>query len=65
MENKLEIFVALLFVFLLLVLDWLALDDITTGNEPDLWGEYAILTVSLVIFGILIYRLKYFKDKNV
>lgn len=34
----------------LLVLDWLALDDITTGNEPNYYGEYGILLFSLVVF---------------
>lgn len=33
----------------LLLLDWAALDDITTGNEPNLTGEYAILAASVII----------------
>lgn len=41
---------------LILILDWLALDDITTGNETGLGGEYLILGVSVGIFGILIWR---------
>ncbi|OGD86592.1 hypothetical protein A2Z23_02165 [Candidatus Curtissbacteria bacterium RBG_16_39_7] len=40
-------------VFVLLALDWAALDDITTGNEPDYFLEYMILGVSLLIFGLI------------
>jgi len=32
------------------MLDWAALDDITTGNEPNYFGEYGILLVSAAIF---------------
>jgi len=39
----------------LLVLDFLALDDITTGNEPNYVGEWSILVVSVVVFGVLIW----------
>lgn len=39
----------------LLLLDWAALDDITTGNEPNYSGEYFILIISVVIYAILIY----------
>ena len=28
------------------VLNWLALDDITTGNEPELWGEWFVVIVT-------------------
>jgi hypothetical protein len=38
-----------------LVLDWLALDDITTGNESSLLGEYVILAISIPLFIILGY----------
>ena len=38
----------------LLLLDWAALDDITTSNEPSNTGEYLTLFLSLVIFVILI-----------
>jgi len=34
----------------LLGLDWAALNDITTGNEPNYFGEYGILLVSAAIF---------------
>lgn len=42
--------------FILLVLDWAALDDIMTGNEPDYFGEYSVLFASLILFGIMIYK---------
>ncbi|HLB61093.1 MAG TPA: hypothetical protein VJL83_05815 [Patescibacteria group bacterium] len=41
----------------LVLLDLAALDDITTGNEPDMTGEYAILIFSTFVFGILSSRL--------
>lgn len=40
-------------ILVLLALDWAALDDITTGNEPNYIGEYLILVGSLVIFALL------------
>ena len=43
MAKKLSIGIAVI----VLVLDWLALDDITTGNESNLFGEYAILAASV------------------
>jgi len=45
---------------ILLLLDWLALDDMTTGNEPNYNGEYAILKFSFVIFGLI--TLSYFRS---
>ncbi len=42
----------------LLVLDWLALDDITTGNEPNYIGEWSVLAGSVVVFGVLIWLKK-------
>lgn len=42
-------------ILILLALDWAALDDITTGNEPNYNGEYMILAVSVLIFGLLIF----------
>ena len=45
---------------ILLLLDWLALDDMTTGNEPNYNGEYAILIFSFVIFGLI--ALSYFRS---
>ena len=40
----------------LLLLDFAALDDITTGNEPDFYLEYAILGVSLPLLGACVRR---------
>ena len=40
-------FLAIAAVFVILALDWAALDDITTGREPDFTAEYAILITSL------------------
>ncbi len=42
-------------ILVLLLLDWAALDDITTGNEPDYYGEYAVLVISAVVYGVLGY----------
>lgn len=44
-----------LIVVMLLMLDWAALDDITTGTEPDFYGEYAILIISVVVWGVMSY----------
>jgi hypothetical protein len=40
-------------VIVLLIFDWLALDDITTGNQLNFYAEYAMLAISLLIFGFL------------
>jgi hypothetical protein len=42
------------------LLDWAALDDITTGNEPNYYGEYVILALSVLVFVALavMYRRK-------
>lgn len=37
-------------VIVLFVFDWAALDDITTGSEPNYVGEYAVLLVSVIIY---------------
>lgn len=34
----------------LFLLDFAALDDITTGNEPNFYLEYAILIISVFVF---------------
>lgn len=44
---------AVIGILFLLTLDWVALDDITTGNEPNYFAEYLILLVSLLIFGFI------------
>lgn len=46
--------IIVLVIVVLLVLDWLALDDLTTGNEPDKRGEAAMIVGSvplLFVFG--------------
>lgn len=42
----------------ILILDWLALDDITTGNEPDYFGEYATLLLSVPALIVSFLKLK-------
>ena len=41
----------------LLLLDFAALDDITTGNEPDFYLEYAMLSISLPLLGACLWGL--------
>jgi hypothetical protein len=58
-----------LLVMILLALDWTALDDITTGNEPDYWLEYDTLLFSIIIFVLLTYSnlpliKKWIKEKS-
>ena len=50
MKRKSEKWLKRLLVVGLLLLDWAALDDITTGNEPNYMGEYLVLVMSGVIF---------------
>lgn len=57
MNKKLLIGIVILF----LILDFLALDDITTGTEPDFTGEYLILIISAFVFAVAAYLL--FKKK--
>ncbi|HEY5600497.1 MAG TPA: hypothetical protein VIK81_00230 [Patescibacteria group bacterium] len=48
-------------IIFLLILDLLALDDITTGNEPEFFGEYFILAISVLVFlalGIFFFKKK-------
>ena len=42
-------------VVLILILDFLALDDITTGNQPNYWGEWDFLIASIFAFGLISY----------
>lgn len=47
-------FLLILFIIMLLALDWAALDDLNTGNEPDKRGEVAMVVASvplLLVFG--------------
>lgn len=46
--------VKLTFILVLLILAFTALDDITTGNEPALAGEYLTLFLIFPIFGYLL-----------
>ena len=41
----------------LLLLDFAALDDITTGNEPNFYLEYAVLGISLPLLGACMWGL--------
>ncbi len=43
------------FILLVLLLDLAALDDITTGNEPNYWGEWDVLIASVFVFGLMAY----------
>ena len=57
---KKRLLIGIIVVFILL--DFAALDDITTGNEPDFVGEYATLFLSILVFvGIGFYL---FRSKN-
>jgi len=50
-----------IFMILILILDFAALDDITTGNEPNLTEEYIILFISipiLIFLGFLLWKRK-------
>lgn len=44
-------------MLIILVLDWLALDDITSGNEPNLFGEYAMVAASMSALLFLCYAI--------
>ncbi|MEK7186293.1 MAG: hypothetical protein AAB675_02935 [Patescibacteria group bacterium] len=46
---KLSKILIIFFLIILLFLDYAALDDITTGNEPSFLGEYTILAVSVLL----------------
>ena len=47
------------FLVVLAVLDWLALDDITTGNQPSYMVEYLFLFVSFLVFlSVVVFYLK-------
>ncbi len=40
---------------ILFLLDWAALHDVIKGNEPDLYLEYAMLVLSAVVFGLMLF----------
>ncbi|RJQ24453.1 hypothetical protein C4577_07780 [Candidatus Parcubacteria bacterium] len=49
---------------LVLLLDFAALDDITTGNEPSFTLEYSILIASIPILVFITYQLLHKKSKK-
>jgi len=50
-------------ILVILALDWAALDDITTGIEPNYTGEYLILILSLFIFALMGYN--FYKRRDI
>ncbi|HEY3251407.1 MAG TPA: hypothetical protein VGK25_09850 [Ignavibacteria bacterium] len=48
--------IIIVFVFIFLALDWLALHDIIKGKEPDFNAEYVVLTISIAVFTGIIYN---------
>ena len=46
-----------IFLLALLILDFTALDDITTGREPNYFGEYATLIISVPLLIFLTFKL--------
>ncbi len=44
-------------ILVILFLDYAALDDIITGNEPSLTGEYLIFVVSIPLLLLLLWGL--------
>lgn len=45
----------LLLVIIILLLDLVALDDITTGTEPNKWEEWDFLLFSAITFSLIAY----------
>lgn len=54
---KADKLLCLLVFIILLLLDYAALDDITTGSEPSFWGEYLVLILSIPLMLFLIYKI--------
>ena len=50
-------------VLSLLVLDFAALDDVTTGNEPLFYAEHAMLVFSLPLCGALVWGLSRLRQR--
>ena len=50
-------------VVVLLALDWAALHDILKG-EPNLYVEYGILLISMVVFAIMLFMRLRRKDRR-
>ncbi len=52
-------YLIILLIISLFILDWLALDDITSGYEPDFTGEYIIHAAVSVVGGYLFIQKSY------
>lgn len=50
-----------LLIVIILLLDYAALDDITTGSEPDYIGEYLFLGSSVIVLGLIGYMYRVVK----
>lgn len=55
--------ILIILIIIVFLLDWAALDDITTGNEPDYFLEYLIVFVSIPLLLTICYFL-FRKKKN-
>ena len=44
-------------ILALLLLDFAALNDIATGNEPNFYAEYVMVGISLPLFGACLWGL--------
>ena len=55
--NNFKRIINVVLILIVLVLDFTALDDITTGNEPDYFGEYVTLIISIPLLIFLIPKL--------
>ncbi|MFH1186889.1 MAG: hypothetical protein V1697_01800 [Candidatus Levyibacteriota bacterium] len=59
--KKIILIISILVIF---ILDWVALDDITTGNQPNFSGEYLFLALSTPVLIFAIYLLLKRKKKS-
>lgn len=50
-------FIFIITLILFLLLDWAALDDITTGHDPSIILEYLIVLISIPVLDYLFHRL--------
>ena len=51
-------------VLALLLLDVAALDDITTGNQPNFYAEYAMLGISMPLLAALVWILSRLRQRR-
>lgn len=51
-------------LFAVLLLDYAALDDITTGNENSYVLEYAVVLFSIILFGFVGLKITNKKSKS-